>query len=113
MESNAVQQAARENAYLDKVAELRRSGLSAEDAKIQACEWMKSQAALHNPDQVAGGSYGNIGGVGSSGVNSSIGAQWRYRIDSVDEQIKRMAKNMTEIERKSTYLNVILTYKGE
>lgn len=113
IEGNAAQQAARENAYLDKVAELRRNGLSAEDAKSRANEWINSQAALHNPDQVAGGNASNIGGVGDRGVNSSIGAQWRYRIDAVDEQIQRMVEGMTEAQRKSTYLNVNLTYKGE
>lgn len=113
IEGNAAQQAARENAYLDKVEELRKSGLSVEDAKNQANEWMNSQAALHNPDQVAGGNASNVGGVGDRGVNSSIGAQWRYRIDAVDEQIQQLAVGMTEIERNSTYLNVNLTYKGE
>ena len=110
IESNAAQQAARENAYLNKVNELRKSGLSADEAKTQAESWMNSQAALHNPDQVAGGNASNIGGVGDKGVNSSIGSQWRYRIDAVDEQIQKMAENMTEAERNSTYLNVNLTY---
>ncbi len=113
IESNAAQQAARENAYLDKVSELRRNGLSAEEAKLQADEWLKTQAALHNPDQVAGGKVTNVGGVGDKGVNSSIGSQWRYRIDAVDEQIQKVAEGMSEAERNSTYLNVNLTYIGE
>ena len=113
IESNAAQQAARENAYLDKVSELRRNGLSAEEAKLQADEWLKTQAALHNPDQVAGGKITNVGGVGDKGVNSSIGSQWRYRIDAVDEQIQKVAKGMSKAERNSTYLNVNLTYIGE
>lgn len=79
----------------------------------QISKWINSQAALHNPDQVAGGNVGNVRGVGDRGVNSSIGSQWRYRIDVVDEQIQRMAENMTAIEKNSTYLNVKLTYKGE
>ncbi|WP_371261390.1 polymorphic toxin type 15 domain-containing protein [Bacillus sp. OV322] len=36
-----------------------------------------------------------IGGLGDEGINSSIGSQWRYRIDIVDEQIKELAKCMT------------------
>jgi len=104
------QQAARENAYLDKVTELRRSGLSQEEAKIKAQEWMDTQAALHNPDQIAGGNPQNIGGMGAKTINSSIGVQWKYRIDAVDEQIQSMAKNMTDAERKNTYLNVKLKY---
>ena len=50
---------------------------------------MDTQAAVHNPDQVAGGYASNVGGVGYKGVNSSIGSQWRYRIDDVDAQIKK------------------------
>ena len=71
---------------------------------------MKSQAALHNPDQVAGGYANNVGGVGDKGVNSSLGAQWRNNVKILDEAIERMAEGMTEAERKSTYLNVKLTY---
>ena len=71
------------------------------------------QAAVHNPDQVAGGYASNVGGVGDKGVNSSIGSQWRYRIDDVDAQIKKMAESMFEAEKNSTYLNVKLVYKGD
>ena len=110
IEGNMAQKAARENAYLDKVAELRRSGLSKEQAKIKAQEWMDTQAALHNPDQIAGGNALNIGRMGDKAINSSIGSQWKYRIDVVDEQIQAMAKNMTDSERKNTYLNVKLKY---
>ncbi|MCS6594500.1 polymorphic toxin type 15 domain-containing protein [Bacillus cereus] len=68
------------------------------------------QAALHNPDQIAGGKVEIIGGMGDKRINSSIGSQWRYRIDIVDEQIKELAKNMTPEKLKSTYLNVKLTH---
>lgn len=50
----------------------------------------------------------NVGGVSDKGVNSSIGSQWRCRIDAVDEQIPKMAEDMYEAERNSTYLNVNL-----
>ncbi|MDG5471435.1 polymorphic toxin type 15 domain-containing protein [Jeotgalibacillus sp. ET6] len=42
-------------------------------------------------------------------VNLSIGSQWRYRIDIVDEQIKDLVKSMTPEQLKNTYLNVKLT----
>lgn len=48
--------------------------------------------------------------MGYKGINSSIGPQWRYRIDVVDEQIREMAKNMTPEQLKNTYLNVKLTH---
>lgn len=62
---------------------------------------------------MAGGYAINVGSVGDKAVNSSIGSQWRYRIEDVDAQIKEIAKGMSEAERSSTYLNISLTYKGE
>lgn len=110
IEGNMAQQAARKEELANKIDELLDSGMSYQEAETQANNWMESQAALHNPDQIAGWNPLNIGGMGNKGINSSIGAQWKYRIDDVDEQIQEMAKNMTDAERKSTYLNVKLTY---
>ena len=110
IEGNAAQQAAREEAYVQKVNELQREGLTLSNAKKNAKEWLDTQAALHNPDQIAGGKVEIIGGMGDKRINSSIGSQWRYRIDIVDEQIKELAKNMTPEQLKSTYLNVKLTH---
>lgn len=70
---------------------------------------MDTQAALHNPDQIAGGWADSIGGLGDKRVNSSLGSQWKYRIDIVDEQIRKTAENMSPAEIKNTYLNVKLT----
>ena len=113
IESNAAQQAAREKAFVEKVDELQDAGLSLREAEEQAQKWLDTQTALHNPDQVAGGFASNVGGVGDKGVNSSIGSQWRYRIDDVDAQIQKIAENMSEAEKNSTYLNVNLIYKGD
>lgn len=111
--SNAAQQAAREKVFADKVDELQDAGLSLKEAEEQAKEWLDTQAALHIPDQVAGGYSGNVGGVGDKGVNASIGAQWRYRISGVDAQIQKIAESMSEAEKNTTYLNVNLIYRGE
>ncbi len=110
IEGNAAQQAAREEAYVQKVNELQREGLTLSNAKKKAKEWLDTQAALHNPDQIAGGKAEIIGGMGDKRINSSIGSQWRYRIDIVDEQIKELARNMKPEQLKSTYLNVKLTH---
>ena len=110
IEGNAAQQAAREEAYVQKINELQREGLTLSKAKKQAKEWLDTQAALHNPDQIAGGKAEIIGGLGDKRINFSIGSQWRYRIDIVDEQIKELAKNMTPEQLKNTYLNVKLTH---
>ncbi|WP_071461299.1 polymorphic toxin type 15 domain-containing protein [Bacillus massilinigeriensis] len=110
IEGNAAQQAAREKALNKKIEELFESGMSWEAAEIKANSWLKTQAALHNPDQIAGGKPLNIGGLGDRRINSSIGSQWKYRIDIVDEQIGELAKLMTSEQRKNTFLNVRLTH---
>ena len=110
IEGNAAQQATREKALNKKIEELFESGMSWEEAEIKANSWLKTQAALHNPDQIAGGNPLNIGGMGDKRINSSIGSQWKYRIDIVDDQIGELAKLMTPEQRKSTYLNVKLTH---
>lgn len=84
--------------------------MSWEEAEKNANSWLKSQAALHNPDQIAGGKPLNIGGMGDKRINSSIGSQWKYRIDIVDEQIGELTKSLTSDQRKNTYLNVKLTH---
>lgn len=55
IEGNAAQQAAREKALSKKIEELFESGLSWGEAEEKAASWLKTQAALPNPDQIAGG----------------------------------------------------------
>lgn len=109
-EGDAAQKAAREKAYLDKVAELRKEGLEKDEAKKQAAEWLEGQAALHSPDQIAGGKADHITGVGDKRVKSSLGSQWKQRIDQLDKHVRSAAATMTEEERKSTFLNIILAH---
>lgn len=108
-EGNAAQQAARNEAKLEKMDELRGKGLSKDEVEKQANEWMKKQNALHSPDQIAGGNPNNITGMGDARINSSIGAQWKKKIKDVDEHISNIAKTMTEEEKKNTYLNINLS----
>ncbi|WP_137657513.1 polymorphic toxin type 15 domain-containing protein [Listeria newyorkensis] len=110
LEGNAAQKIARENQYLDKVNELRRSGMTLESAEKEASAWISGKAALHNPDQVAGGNPLKIDGLGDKRINSSIGAQWKYRIDAVDEQILELTKNMDKETKANTKLNVRLKF---
>jgi uncharacterized protein YukE len=108
LEGDAAQRLARQEALKEKVAELRKQGLSREEAKKQAEEWLETQAALHNPDQIAGGNPSHIGGMGDKKINSSIGSQWKSRIKDLDKQIRDIAKTMTQEERESTFLNIKL-----
>lgn len=63
-EGNAAQKLARQAALKDKVMELRKQGSSRVEANEQAEAWLKDQAALHKPDQIAGGNPHHIGGMG-------------------------------------------------
>ena len=56
------------------------------EATKQASDIMKTLAALHNPDMVAGGKD-VISGFGQRGINSRIGAQWRQyeRLTQLDK----------------------------
>ena len=70
---------------------------------------LKDGAALHNPDQVAGGFPTEIHGYGSSAVNSALGSLWGHgRADALYDQIKEASQNMTKEELETTYLNVHL-----
>lgn len=112
-EGSAAQHAAREAARLEKVTELRNGGATLEEAEVQAGQWLKTQAALHNPDQIAGGNPTHIGGLGDKRINSSLGSQWKSRIAGVDSQIRERTDNMTEAERARKHLNVRFTYEIE
>lgn len=107
-EGNAAQQIARQNAYINKVEELRERGISKEEAQIKAKEWLDTQAALHDPDQIAGGNPLNVTGMGDKRINYSIGSQWKKNVKIVDEHVEKYAKHMTDEEKKNTYLNVKL-----
>ena len=110
-EGNALQQRVRKKAVAQKILELREAGLSYSEAKAQAKLWAETQAALHNPDQIAGGNPLDIGGMGDARINSSIGSQWKYRIGTVDEYINSFLQGLSREEISNTYLNIRLTYK--
>lgn len=78
-EGTKAQKLAREDALKDRIIESRKKGLKKEAAEDEAKKWMKTQAALHNPDQIAGGDPTDITGVGDKRVNSSLGSQWRNK----------------------------------
>ena len=69
---------------------VRQKGMNPLEAEKAAQQSMKGQAALHNPDGVAGGKFDQITGMGDSKVNSSIGSQWsKGRAASIENQIKQ------------------------
>ena len=56
-------------------------------ASIESAELMNNLAALHNPDLISGGKD-EIADFGNKRINSSIGSQWRSRVDKIDEAAK-------------------------
>ena len=107
---NAAQKAAREKALADKYRKLRQSGLGRSEAKSEADRWIKTQAALHDPDQIAGGFPKNVTGVGDFGINSSIGVQWKDKIATVDNVVDEIVRSTPYEDLNKIYLNVKLQY---
>lgn len=82
-------------------------GMSYEVARNAAQNIFKNSAALHNPDQAAGGDPTNIHAIGSARANSALGALWGHgRARQLYEQVVELSKNMTAEEKKNTYLHV-------
>ncbi|RMU73432.1 hypothetical protein ALP24_01284 [Pseudomonas syringae pv. aptata] len=80
------------------------SPLDAEEAAMKEAEiTMSSLAGLHNPDLAAGGKD-IIADFGDRQVNSSIGPQWRPKI----QNLKSAAEKVPDSLRDSTFLNVKL-----
>lgn len=111
--SKALQKEYREKALQTKIKELRKTeNLTQSEAEKRAKEWISGKAALHDPDQIAGGYADRITGMRDTRVNSSIGSQWRSRIGSVDEAVDNYIKanNIPKSDWGNIYLNVKLVY---
>ena len=85
-----------------------------EEAKAEANEWISGKAALHDPDQKAGGYSENVTGLGDEGVNSSIGAQWNRKknIKKMDENANCLKETLPPEELKSTTMVTILIIRS-
>jgi hypothetical protein len=100
-------------------------GMSVSNAEVHADNWLSQRAALHGPDQIAGGgrTAGDIGrattddfsqfkertgliGMGDARINSSIGSQWRTRVGQIDQEVN---KEKYTAEMKGRFnMNVVL-----
>ena len=109
-EAKAAQKAARENALADKYNEMLLQGNSRSEAKRIAEDWIKTQAALHDPDMIAGGYATKITGMGDTRINSSLGSQWRSRISEMDQQIRKATEHLLKDDLDKTRLNIKLEY---
>jgi hypothetical protein len=108
------QQAMRDEALNEKMKELRRQGVSPKEAKEQAENWIENQAALHDPDQIAGGNPENVTGMGDRKVNNSIGSQWKTRADDFGDSVQQYVKdnNLADKDIEKIHLNVKLSCGG-
>ncbi|MQX37344.1 eCIS core domain-containing protein, partial [Roseospira navarrensis] len=61
-------------------------------AEQRTAKFMKENVALHDPDQVAGGSPDAIKRMGLKRINSSIGSQWRTRVGILDKDTDQFLK---------------------
>lgn len=74
-------------------------------AKAKSGRIMNEMAALHNPDQIAAGvNKVGDGAVGLKNTNSSIGSQWKTRVQVLDDAAKKVPVS----ERNSTGMNAKL-----
>lgn len=111
------QNAARSEAIQQKTTELLPKYAGQDDAYAkafaEATDWASDKAALHWPDQIAGGDPTQIGGLGDSKINTSIGSQWKGKdkIGELDKYVNDLASKLSPAERKTTYLDVELVLK--
>lgn len=99
----------KESLIYDKMQE----GKSFEQAEKESSAEMFNKAALHSPDQAAGGNPMVIAAKGDASVNSALGSLWGHgRAAELYDRVNEMSKNMSDEEKANTYLNVRLdTYE--
>lgn len=106
-DSLRAQEYARVAALDDKILELRAGGMSKADAESAASQWMRTQAATHRLDGIAGGDVTDISGVGDSRINSSLGSQWRTRVGDIDAAVVQFIQNNPGVNLDDVYMNVV------
>lgn len=80
-----------------------------EAAEIASEEELRGCAALHNPDQIVGGNPAVVSALGGRAANSALGSIWSHGLaDELYRQVSELAEEMSEEEKKTTYLDVRL-----
>jgi len=98
-----------ENDLIEQYEEMLVSDLNLSDeelyekAKALAKQDMETLHALHNPDMIAGGKD-EVYELGNASVNSSIGSQWKHRVELMDQAAEEALKEVGP----SANMNVIL-----
>jgi hypothetical protein len=86
----SAQQKFREQERTRLIAEKIAAGSTPKQAENEVAKFMKTQAALHDPDQVAGGDPTKITKLGSKYINSSIGSQWKDNVGVLDSAVSAL-----------------------
>lgn len=116
--SNNAQQDARERYRQERIEELCLLNPDKEEVEISKMveNELNTLAALHNPDQIAGGYADNVSEMGNARINYSIGKQWgtkkQGRAKNLEKDVQKIVDGpppMTEEEQKRTKMNVCLT----
>ncbi len=108
-EAAKAQKIARDKAFQSRIKRnMEKLNMSYADAKKEAEDWMKKQAALHNPDQIAGGDPAKVSRIGDASVNSSIGGQWKQKVKELQQAVDEFSKNYTADELEKIKMNVKL-----
>ena len=107
-EGNEAQSITRKKAEASRISSNLKEGMTVSDAREEAKEWIKTQAALHNPDQIAGGNPTKVYRMGDSRVNSSIGSQWRERVKQLDKCTKDYIAEHPQADLTKIKMNVKL-----
>lgn len=105
-DSLRAQQIARDAAFQEKYRALRRSNQGREEAMENAREWMKTQAATHRLDGIAGGDVTDISGVGDARINSSLGSQWRSRVGALDKAVDDFVAQNPDVDLSSVFMSI-------
>ena len=77
-------------------------------ARAEAKASLKGQDAIHELDQAAGGNPEDVQGFGDSGVNRSIGVQWKGNVPKLAEAIDQYAKEHPQEDLSKVKMNVKL-----
>ncbi|WP_417555770.1 polymorphic toxin type 15 domain-containing protein [Microbacterium sp.] len=107
-DSLKAQRDARDIAEQNKLAELlEKHGGDYDKASEETAKWMKTQAATHRLDGIAGGDGTDISGVGDTRVNSSLGSQWKSRVSDIDRAVITFIEDNPGVDLSSTFINVV------
>lgn len=118
--SSNAQQDARERYRQERIEELYLLNPDKKEVEISKMveNELKTLAALHNPDQIAGGYADDVSEMGNARINYSIGKQWgtkkQGRAKNLEKDVQKVVDGpppMTEEDQKKTKMNVCLTKK--